>query len=302
MNRVQSLGRSMSRYLETGTPAHLGVPTLTRRRIALLFGLFLAFTEVIVLTRLAFLIGAAMILSTAGLALVFRNTIVEKLRAAASAPTVEAARDTLYFDPETRLPNRPHLIDELPREIARSRRYNQPLSLAIIQLTRYPDFRASWGAETTRQAILHVAETIRRVGRASDFAARIDESRFAVLLTQCTEDDASTFGDRLSLAASNRPIRSVAQVKVPLYVGIDVRATEYSAERFRGPLDFLSAAGGDLVAEGDPPAPVLDRPRSLATNPQALRRQLIRDYYPEGQIIDFADAYRAHRSSARRVS
>lgn len=301
MDGVQGLARSLSRCVEASPLGHLTAPELTPRRVALLFGAFLAFTEVVVLVALSFFVGVALMLSTAGLAVVFRNTILEKLRAAAAPPTIEAAKDTLYFDPETRLPNRPHLIDQLAREIARCRRYNQPLSLALIQITRYEDFRASWGAETTRQAVLHVADTIRRVGRTSDFAARIDDGRFAVLLTQCTEANAGIFGDRLSLAASNRPLRSATEVKVPLYVGIDVRATEYTAERFRGPLDFLSAAGGDLAPEGDAPAPVLGRPRSLATDPQALRRQLVRDYYPDGKAADFADAYRAHRSSARRV-
>lgn len=301
MDSLQGVARSLSRCAEAGPFGRLRLPELTHRRIALLFGAFLAATEVVVLVALSFLLGIALILSTAGLAMVFRNTILEKLRAAAAPPTIEAAKDALYFDPETRLPNRPHLIDQLAREIARCRRYNQPLSLALIQLTRYEDFRASWGADTTKQAILHVAETIRRVGRTSDFAARIDDGRFAVLLTQCTESNANIFGDRLSLAASNRPLRSATEVKVPLYVGIDVRATEYSAERFRGPLDFLSAAGGDLAPEGDAPAPVLGRPRSLATDPQALRRQLVRDYYPDGQMSDFAEAYRAHRSSARRT-
>jgi len=300
MDGVQGLARSLSRCVDASPLGRLPAPDLTPRRVAALFGAFLALAEITVLFALSFFVGIALILSTAGLAVVFRNTILEKLRAAAAPPTVEAAKDTLYFDPETRLPNRPHLIDQLAREIARSRRYNQPLSLALVQITRYEDFRASWGAETTRQAILHVAETIRRVGRTSDFAARIDDGRFAVLLTQCTEANASIFGDRLSLAASNRPLKSATDVKVPLYVGIDVRATEYT-ERFRGPLDFLSAAGGDVAPEGEAPAPVLGRPRSLATDPQALRRQLVHDYYPDGKALDFADAYRAHRSSARRV-
>ena len=301
MDGVQGFARSLSRCVVASPLGRVSVPELTPRRVALLFGAVLAVAQVVVLVALSLAVGVTLLLSTAGLAVVFRNTILAKLRAAASPPTIEAAKDTLYFDPETRMPNRPHLIDQLAREIARSRRYNQPLTLALIQVTRFDDFRASWGGETTKQAILHVAETIRRVGRTSDFAARIDDGRFAVLLTQCTETDAGVFGDRLSRAASNRPLRSASDIKVPLYVGIDVRATEYSAERFRGPLDFLSAAGGELAPESETPAAAPGRPRNLATDPRSLRRQLIRDYYPEGQMLDFAEAYRSQRSSARRV-
>ncbi len=32
-----------------------------------------------------------------------------------------------------------------------------------------------------------------------------------------------------------------------------------------------------------------------AGDPRALRRALVKDYYPEGKMSDFADAYREHR-------
>ena len=225
---------------------------------------------------------------------------------AQSAAAREHAESTI--DLETRLPSRLQLIEQLVRDIARAQRYSHDLTLAVVEIARFEDFRASWGPETTRSAVLHVAETLRRVTRSSDFVARLDSARFAVLLIQCDETQAGLFGDRLSLAVSNRPLRSATSVRVPLYVGVDVAATQYSAERFRGPLDFLSTAGGDLVPESEPvPARVpgaervAARPRTLAADPRALRRQLVRDYYPEGQAADFADAYREHRNRARRV-
>ena len=92
-------------------------------------------------------------------------------------------------------------------------------------------------------------------------------------------------------------------VKVPLYVSVDVSALQYQTTRFRGPLDFLSAAGGDVapVVEGRRPIGTPASPRNHAADPQTLRRQLVKDYYPEGKMNDFADAYRTERRSTRRA-
>ena len=298
-------GRHTPRLLRPGVPA-LAVPRVLHRpascQLAFVFGGILSFSELFVFVSLSPLAGAALAVSSVGLAAAVRQQLLGRSRAteARAAAARENAEPTV--DSETRLPNRGQLIDQLVRDIARTRRYSHDLTLAVVEIARFDDFRASWGPETTRAAVLHVAETLRRVTRSSDFVARLDSARFAILLIQCDETQAGLFGDRLSLAVSNRPLRSATAVRIPLYVGVDVVATQYSGERFRGPLDFLSVAGGDVLPETEPGAArVPARPRTLAADPQALRRQLVRDYYPEGRADDFADAYREHRNRARRV-
>ncbi|MEO9254714.1 MAG: GGDEF domain-containing protein [Tepidiformaceae bacterium] len=265
----------------------------------------LALCELVVFARFSAPLGMVLVLCTAGLTLVLRRTANE----AATRATEDAwrqrreAEEGFLVDSESGLPNRRHLIDQLAREIARAQRYSHDMTLTMIEVARMGEFQNAWGADATRAAVVHVADTLRRVTRASDFLARVDESHFAVVLMQCDELQAGSFGERIALAVSNRPLRSNTSVKVPLYVSVDVSALQYQTTRFRGPLDFLSAAGGDVapVVEGRRPIGTPASPRNHAADPQTLRRQLVKDYYPEGKMNDFADAYRTERRRARRA-
>ena len=91
-------------------------------------------------------------------------------------------------------------------------------------------------------------------------------------------------------------------MKVPLYVGVDVSALEYDSTRYRGPLEFLSVAGGDLTPVARSRT-VQGRPQrsGLAADPRGLREQLVRDYYPGGDMKDFADAYKEARNRNRHA-
>lgn len=291
----------MNRVLLRWLRVRIAWPTGESRRVAVVRRAALALAAVLLLGEVAVAIhysgtiAMVMIAATAGLgAFLYRG-----LQSLATVPDDD---DDLLraplFDAETRLPTRQHLIDTLARDIARSQRYSHSLTLAVVRISQFDELKSSWGGGTATQAVQHVAETLSRVTRASDFVARLDESRFAVLLLQCTERQAGLFADRLTLAVSNRPLKSTARVKVPHYVGVDVSALEYDATRYRGPLEFLSLAGGDVATERPRSAP---GPRAHASDPSGLREQLVRDYYPGGEIKDFAEAYREARSRNRHA-
>ncbi len=268
---------------------------VTRRAVVAL-AVILLVGEGAVALRYSGTMGLILMASTAGLsAFVFQGV-------QALSPQHREARgndDDSGFDSATGLPTRAQLIDTLSRDIARSERYSHALTLAVVRINQFHEVKASWGGGTARLAIEHVVETLGRITRASDFVSRLDESTFAVILLQCSGRQAGLYADRLSLAVSNRPLKSASNVKVPLYVGIEVNAVEYDASRFRGPLDFLSVAGGDLVPE---------RPRSVpgprtgsSVDSRGLRQQLVKDYYPGGEMKDFADAYREARNRNRHA-
>lgn len=263
------------------------------RRSALALAAVLLGAEAVVAVRYSGSVGMLLIVSTAGLgAFLYRG-----LQSIGDPPgDGDDGPSAVLFDAETRLPTRQHLIDTLARDIARSQRYSHSLTLAVVAISQFDELRGAWGAGTANQAVRHVADTLRRVTRASDFLARLDDDRFAVILLQCSERQAAVFADRVALAVSNRPLESRTRVKVPHYVGVEVTALEYDVTRYRGPLEFLSLAGGDLVPE---------RPRmrrgALAGDPRGLRQHLVRDYYPGGEMQDFADAYREARTRNRHA-
>ncbi|MCA9823650.1 MAG: diguanylate cyclase [Dehalococcoidia bacterium] len=193
---------------------------------------------------------------------------------------VEAAsdrtRDMLLRDPQTGLPNRQYLIDELTRDVARTGRYGEPLTLAVLEIAGTDRLRAAWGEGVVDRAGRHVAETLRRITRTSDFIARIDDTRFAALLVQCSDEQATAYIDRASLAVANRPLRAEGEQRVPVYVMVNARATQFDAERFRGPLEFLSKAGADLSVPKPGAVVAGARPKARG-DARNIRRQLIRE-------------------------
>jgi len=282
-------------------------------------------------------VGVLLLGSTLGLGgVVVRG--LHRLEAAATGQRREAALaepEGMFVDLESGLPSRQNLIEQLSREIARAQRYSHDMSIITVGVAQFEGLRACWGEETAGLAAMHVARTLARVTRASDFLARIDPSHFAVVLMQCNAEQAAIFGERVSLAVSNRPLTSGSKVRVPLYVSVETNPLQYHPAKYRGPLDFLSAAGGEVmppVQERRKPAaagggrvlplvstrlPLADgtgtsagtgirvpqpaERSAIASDPRALRRQLMRDYYPEGKAVDFAEAYRAQRSGARKA-
>lgn len=267
---------------------------VTRRAVVAL-GLVLLLAEGVVALEYSGTMGLILMASTAGLsAFVFQGV------RALSPSHREASdgREDATIDRATGLPTRVQLIDTLSRDIARSERYSHALTLAVVRISQFDEMRASWGAGTAKLAIEHVVETLGRITRASDFVARLDESTFAAILLQCSGRQAGLYADRLALAVSNRPLKSTSSVKVPLYVGVEVNAVEYDATRFRGPLDFLSVAGGDLVPERPRALP---SQRGVTADSRGLRQQLVKDYYPGGEMKDFADAYKEARNRNRHA-
>jgi diguanylate cyclase (GGDEF)-like protein len=269
---------------------------ITRRAVlALVVCLLLA--EAAVTFKYSGPTGLIMMASTAGLgAFVYRG--LEAIRPRSD----HDAADTALVDSQTGLPTRMQLLDSLQRDIARCERYSHAVTLSVVRISQFDDITTAWGGGTAQVAIDHVAETLKRITRASDFLCRLDESSFAVVLLQCTGRQAALYGDRLSLAVSNRPLKSESNVKVPLYVGVDVSALEYDSARFRGPLEFLSMAGGDL-APGRPGRSSSGAGQRGAgpADPRGLREELVQDYYPGGEIKDFADAYREARNRNRHA-
>lgn len=268
------------------------------RRTVVTLGIVLLLCEGAVAVRFSGWIGLLMMITTASLgAFVYRG--IEAMYGRREG--TDDAADSLV-DGKTGMPARQQLIDTLARDIARCERYSHALTLSVIRISQYEELKGSWGDATARLAVDHVAETLKRITRASDFLCRLDEGTFAVVLLQCSGRQAALYGDRLSLAVSNRPLNSASNVKVPLYVGVDVNALEYDATRFRGPLEFLSVAGGEVATAPVRRAAMQPGQRgALAADVRSLRQQLVKDYYPGGEIKDFADAYKEARNRNRHA-
>jgi diguanylate cyclase (GGDEF)-like protein len=100
----------------------------------------------------------------------------------------------------------PRLWDRvLASESARVRRYKRPATVALVEVVGMDDFTSVWGAEIAERTFVRIARTLAVEIRSSDHIARIDRTRFAVLLTETDEIAAINFVERARAACERQP-------------------------------------------------------------------------------------------------
>jgi diguanylate cyclase (GGDEF)-like protein len=85
----------------------------------------------------------------------------------------------------------------LVSEIARSNRYQRPLTIVVSELLGVDDLLEDWGPDVARHAVREAAQCILRTSRTSDYCARIGPSRFGIVLTETDEIAAINFVERV---------------------------------------------------------------------------------------------------------
>jgi diguanylate cyclase (GGDEF)-like protein len=101
------------------------------------------------------------------------------------------------LDPLTHISNLRGFEKDIAREIARARRSHQPLSVLTMQIDEYEELYLHYGQSTAQFVMKKVAERISSDLRATDYLARLSESRLAVLLPGCAETMAEDIAERM---------------------------------------------------------------------------------------------------------
>ena len=100
----------------------------------------------------------------------------------------------------------PRLWDRLlASEVARVRRYRRPATVALIEIVGFEELERVWGDEIAERTFVRWARTLATEIRSSDHIARIDRTRFAVLLTETEEIAAINFVERVRAACEQQP-------------------------------------------------------------------------------------------------
>ncbi len=82
----------------------------------------------------------------------------------------------------------PRLWDRfVSSEVARVSRYRRPVTVALIEITGMDVYARKWGIDVAERLFVQLARTMSVEVRSSDHIARIDRTRFAVLLTETDE-------------------------------------------------------------------------------------------------------------------
>jgi diguanylate cyclase (GGDEF)-like protein/PAS domain S-box-containing protein len=153
-------------------------------------------------------------------------------------------------DDLTGLANRRLWDAELPREIARSRRNGSPLAIAMIDLDGLKAINDTDGHQAGSNAIKSAAAAWSAMLRESDVLARFGGDEFAVIMPDCSLEDARRTAERLRAAVGPAPTASIG---VAQWDGAESGAE--LAERADEALYEAKRAGRDRVAVAATPDP-----------------------------------------------
>lgn len=135
--------------------------------------------------------------------MVYRQRVFRKLRKRATAPASgpedagSGVDDTAAVDPVTGLFTRTSALLHLGKEIARAKRQNTALSLATIHLEDLGDLTRQYGKTAVDQALKEFARRLKEVSRGSDYAVRLANDDFVLILPKCNVGEVTQVLNRM---------------------------------------------------------------------------------------------------------
>jgi diguanylate cyclase (GGDEF)-like protein len=99
------------------------------------------------------------------------------------------------------LANRRAFEETLQAEMARASRYNQPISLIILDLDSFKEYNDQWGHPAGDVRLREIADLLRANVREPDVAARYGGEEFAVILPNTGKSGALRLAERLRKSA-----------------------------------------------------------------------------------------------------
>ena len=99
------------------------------------------------------------------------------------------ASEMVRTDALTGALNRKGMDEAIEREVARARRKNSPLSVALLDIDNFKKLNDTHGHEAGDQALVHLAQVVRETLRPTDTLARYGGEEFVIVLADTRLDD-----------------------------------------------------------------------------------------------------------------
>ncbi|MGD2026379.1 MAG: diguanylate cyclase [Anaerolineales bacterium] len=125
------------------------------------------------------------------------------------------------LDPLTGIFNRRHFFELTQQELNRSRRYNRPLSVIMLDIDHFKQVNDRFGHLVGDRVLVEVARRIQKALRRVDQACRYGGEEFAVLLPETTLTQAEMVATRLWRLVTKQPtVSGELKLKITVSVGV----------------------------------------------------------------------------------
>ncbi|PWT88467.1 MAG: hypothetical protein C5B55_13020 [Blastocatellia bacterium] len=131
---------------------------------------------------------------------------------------IDRLRADADLDALTGLANRRRFRSALHREVERYRRYNTPCSLLLVDIDHLKAINDKFGHPAGDIVIHQIAQTLSKISRDNDTAARLGGEEFALLLSGIDVDKAATAAERLRIVLAATTVEGVGHVTVSIGV------------------------------------------------------------------------------------
>ncbi len=147
----------------------------------------------------------------------------------------------ILVDEKTQLYNYRYFMERLADEMKRSRRYENPLSLVMLDLDHFKEVNDAHGHVVGDRVLKEFADLMLRTARETDIVARYGGEEFSVLLTHTTAVQAERLANRIRRAAAERAFENDRGEGIRITASAGV-ATFPINRRILKPEDLVQAA------------------------------------------------------------
>ena len=109
----------------------------------------------------------------------------------------EQTKKLAVTDGLTGISNRPNMEQSLLSEFERSKRYNSPLSIVLLDVDHFKDVNDSYGHQKGDEILVTFASVLKKFCRANDIAARYGGEEFLMILPQSNAQGAFKIAERV---------------------------------------------------------------------------------------------------------
>jgi len=134
-------------------------------------------------------------------------------------------RELSIIDDLTQLYNSRHFYAQLTKETERSNRYEQPLTLLLMDIDKFKKFNDTYGHVEGDNVLSRLGQIIKRCLRETDSAYRYGGEEFTILLPMTTSEDGLAIAKRIQDELRKEAFSPVLGQEV--YVTVSIGLAQY---------------------------------------------------------------------------